>query len=306
MTLKGQLMIRVINYTVTDSDAEKTIHMFLRGHFFPAKIITLLKHTDNSVCLNGKSVFLNTVLKAGDRLTINYSEDSVSPNIVPVKLDFTIIYEDEDIMVVDKPSDMPVHPAINNFDNTLANAIAYYFMEKGESFVFRSINRLDRNTSGLLIVAKHRLSGAILSDFMKKRQIHREYLALAKGLFADKSGTIDLPIGRVNDSIIERFVDFENGERAITHYEVIKEISADSEFKETCSLLRIHLDTGRTHQIRVHLSHIGHPLLGDTMYNKEPGVLPRQALHSHILKFRHPITLEPMEFESIVNFGQLS
>ena len=202
----------------------------------------------------------------------------------------------------DKPADMPVHPAINNFDNTLANAIAYYFMEKGESFVFRSINRLDKNTSGLLIIAKHRLSGAILSDFMKKRRIHREYLALAKGHFDDKSGTINLPIGRVNDSIIERFVDFENGEHAVTHYEVIKEFLADSEFKEACSLLRIHLDTGRTHQIRVHLSHIGHPLLGDTMYNKEPGILKRQALHSHILKFNHPITLEPMTFVSDVNF----
>ena len=295
-------MKRVIDYTVTDSDADKTIHMFLREHFFPAKIITILKHTENSVCLNGESVFLNTPLKAGDILRINYCEDSSSPNIVPVKLDFTIVYEDEDIMVVDKPADMPVHPAINNFDNTLANAIAYYFMEKGESFVFRSINRLDRNTSGLLIIAKHRLSGAILSDFMKKRRIHREYLALAKGHFDDKSGTINLPIGRVNDSIIERFVDFENGEHAVTHYEVIKEFLADSEFKEACSLLRIHLDTGRTHQIRVHLSHIGHPLLGDTMYNKEPGILKRQALHSHILKFNHPITLEPMTFVSDVNF----
>lgn len=298
-------MKRVINYTVDKSDENKTIHLFLREHFYPVKIITHLKHTDNSVCLNDVPVFLNTNLKTGDKLTINYLEDDESENIVPVNLPFKIIYEDEDIMVIDKPADMPVHPAINNFENTLANGIAYYFKDKDEHFVFRCINRLDRNTSGLLIVAKHRLSAAILSDFMKKRKIHREYLALAKGLFNDKSGTIDLPIGRVNESIIERFVDFQNGDSAITHYEVIKEFDSSSIFRVECSLLKIHLETGRTHQIRVHMSHIGHPLLGDTLYNKEPGSLSRQALHSHIIKFTHPITLSELSFVSDIDFSKI-
>lgn len=291
-------MTRIINYTASSLDEGKTIHIFLREHFFPVKIITILKHTENSVCLNGVPVFLNTKLKSRDIITINYFEEDESPNIVPVNLPFKIVYEDEDIMVVDKPADMPVHPAINNFENTLANGIAYYFNSKNERFVFRCINRLDRNTSGLLIVAKHRLSAAILSDFMKKREIHREYLALASGIFSDKTGTINLPIGRVSDSIIERFVDFENGDEAITHYEVIDEF-------DNCSLLKIKLDTGRTHQIRVHMSHIGHPLLGDSLYNKEPGSLSRQALHSHIISFSHPITLEKLEFVSDIDFSSI-
>lgn len=291
-------MTRIIDYTIKPEDSGKTIQFFLREHFYPVKIITLLKHTDNSVCLNGEPVFLNTKLSRDDKLTINYIEEDDSENIVPVDLPFKIVYEDEDIMVIDKPADMPVHPAINNFDNTLANGIAYYFASKDEHFVFRCINRLDRNTSGLLIVAKHRLSAAILSDFMKKREIHREYLALASGIFDNKKGTIDLPIGRVGDSIIERFVDFENGENAITHYEVVQEF-------ESYSLLKIKLDTGRTHQIRVHMSHIGHPLLGDSLYNKEPGNLSRQALHSHVIEFIHPITLTPMRFISDIDFSSI-
>ena len=298
-------MERQIIYTIADNDAGKTIHVFLREHYYPAKMITHLKHTENSVMLNGVAVFLNTVLCKLDSLKIIYTEVDDSENIVPVNLPFKIVYEDEDIMVIDKPADMPVHPAINNFENTLANGISYYFLSKGEHFVFRCINRLDRNTSGLLIVAKHRLSAAILSGFMKKREIHRVYLALASGIFDDKTGTIDLPIGRVSDSIIERFVDFENGDSAITHYEVIKEFLIEDSSNNSgldCSLLKITLDTGRTHQIRVHLRHIGHPLVGDSLYNKEPGNLSRQALHSHIISFTHPITLKQMSFTSDIDF----
>jgi len=298
-------MERNISYIISEKDAGKTIHFFLKEHFYPAKMITLLKHTEASVMLNGVPVFLNTVLTENDNLSIIYIENDDSENIVPVNLPFKIVYEDEDIMVIDKPADMPVHPAINNFENTLANGISYYFLSKNEHFVFRCINRLDRNTSGLLIVAKHRLSAAILSQFMKKREIHREYLALASGFFSEKSGTIDLPIGRVSDSIIERFVDFENGDCAVTHYEVLKEFSSNDASNSSgvdCSLLRITLDTGRTHQIRVHMRHIGHPLVGDTLYNKEPGRLPRQALHSHSIEFTHPITLKPLKFVSNIDF----
>lgn len=298
-------MTRIITYKIVSLDEGKTIHSYLREHFYPVKIITKLKHTDEAVCLNGMPVFLNTILHPDDELSIRFTDEEESLNIVPVNLDFKIVYEDEDIMVIDKPSDMPVHPAINNFENTLANGLAYYFSSQNKKFVFHCINRLDRNTSGLLIIAKHRLSAAILSDFMKKREIHRVYLALASGIFDAKTGTIDLPIGRVSDSIIERFVDFQNGDRAITHFEVIKEYT-DNTYDQVCSLLRIRLDTGRTHQIRVHMSHIGHPLLGDTLYNKEPGSLTRQALHSHIIEFTHPITLNKMHFESEIDFTTFS
>ena len=309
-------MLRKINYKISPEHSGKTIYIFLRERYFSAKMLAHLKHTENSIIHNGTPVFLNTILHEGDELTVVYTEDDESENIIPVDLPFEIVYEDEDIMVVNKPADMPVHPAINNFDNTLANGIAYYFAKQNKHFMFRCINRLDRDTSGLLIVAKHRLSASILSDFMKKREIHREYLALASGIFDEKSGTIDLPIGRVGDSIIERFVDFENGDRAVTHYDVLKEFAEPiynaynlkttcesnmpnlSDDDIPCSLLRLHLETGRTHQIRVHMSHIGHPLLGDHMYNKKPSSLNRQALHSHVIEFRHPITLENMRFIS--------
>jgi len=286
-------MERTIKYLISSDNEGQTIYGFLKEHFFCTKMITHLKHTENSVMLNGHAVFLNTVLSPDDVLTIVYSEDDESMNIVPINLSFDIVYEDEDILVVNKPSDMPVHPAINNFENTLANGIAFYFKEKGQPFCFRCINRLDRNTSGLLIIAKHRLAASILSDFMKKREIHREYAALAKGIFEKKSGTIDLPIGRLSDSIIERFVDFENGERAVTHYEVVKEYySSDSAnpYNEDCSLLKIVLDTGRTHQIRVHMSHIGHPLLGDGMYNKKGSI-------TNFVGFRIPLVVPAAHIE---------
>ena len=311
-TATSKTMNRIINYTISPSDEDKTIRTFLREHYYPVKIITYFKHTDNSVCLNGDPVFLNTLLKTADILTINYIEEDDSENIVPVPLPFKIVYEDDDILVVDKPADMPVHPAINNFENTLANGIAFYFKEKNEHFVFRCINRLDRNTSGLLIVAKHRLASAILSDFMKNRSIHWEYVALVDGILCKPFDTIDAPIARVNDSIIERRIDFDNGSKAITHYSVIKTYdnvapflvsSQGRDFIETshhtpASLIKLELETGRTHQIRVHMSYIEHPLIGDSLYNKEPGPLSSQALHSHKLSFVHPITLEEMSFTS--------
>lgn len=292
-------MNRIINYTISENDINKTIIIYLRERFYSSKMLTHLKHTDGAVLLNNVPVFMNTQLKTGDILQINYNENETSENIIPVNLPFETIFEDEDIIVINKPYDMPVHPAINNFDNTLANGLTYYFNSKGENLVFRCINRLDRNTSGLLVVAKNRLSASILSDFMKKRQIHREYLAVASGHFDKLSGTVDAPIGRVSDSIIERFVDYENGDTAVTHYEVVGEyVVKDGNRDVTCSLLKIKLDTGRTHQIRVHMKHIGHPLIGDTLYNKEPGPLKRQALHSHKLDFIHPVTLEKMHFEN--------
>lgn len=289
-------MTRKIDYKITSNDAHKTIYIFLRERYFSAKMLAYLKHLESSVLLNGKPVFLNSILNPDDLLTIIYSEDTVSENIIPVSLDFEIVFEDEDIMVINKPQDMPVHPAINNFDNTLANGLMYYFNSKGRNYTFRCINRLDRDTSGLLIIAKHRLSGSILSDFMKQREIHREYRALASGIFDAKEGTIDAPISRVNESIITRQVDFKNGDSAVTHYKVIDEINGNS-------LLSIKLDTGRTHQIRVHMKYIGHPLIGDHLYNENPGDMERQALHSYKIKFKHPINLEWMEFISEKEFG---
>lgn len=298
-------MTRTIFYEIKIEYEDRKISEFLKEHFYSSKFLTKLRHTENTIRLNGEFVYMNTRLKADDTLEIIYTEDPEPSSIVPVKLDFEIVYEDEDILVINKPYNMPVHPSINNYENTLANAIAYYFESKNQKFTFRCINRLDKDTTGLLIVAKHQLSAAVLSYFMKNRMIKREYLAIASGIFENKSGTINEKIGRKNNSLIERCIDNENGETAVTHYEVIQEISLDNLYNDSlkyASLLRVHLDTGRTHQIRVHMKHLGHPLLGDRLYNEIPDDFERQALHSYSLSFKHPITLEEMYFKQDMPF----
>ena len=203
-----------------------------------------------------------------------------------------LVYEDEDLLIINKPANMPIHPSMNHHEGTMANGLLYYFTQKGEAFTFRCINRLDRDTSGLTIVAKHLLSAGILSRQVSKHEIKRTYRAICHGKTAD-SGIIDAPIARAADSTIERCVNFETGEYAITHY---KRIAYDE--NKDLSLLELRLETGRTHQIRVHLKHIGHPIIGDFLYNPDYRYCSRQTLHSYSLSFTHPITKKEMHFAS--------
>lgn len=238
--------------------------------------------------MNGSWYYVNDILHTGDLLTVTLLENEENTQILPLPLPLSILYEDEDILVVDKPAGMPVHPSQNNYDNTLANAVMYYFKNQGIPYTFRCVNRLDRDTTGLTILAKHSLGSAILSRQMINRQIHRTYLAIAEGL-TPLSGTIDAPIGRKDGSTIERVVDPLRGEAAVTHYRRIA-------FRDNLSLLALQLETGRTHQIRVHMKHIGHPLIGDFLYHPDLSRIQRQALHSYRLEFIHPITGCPCEF----------
>lgn len=296
-------MKRILTYPITESDSDQRIYDFLCHHGYSRHIRTWLKQHPGSVRLNGEEALFYFPLKNGDLLEISLEEEHPSGNIVPVDLPIHIIYEDEDLMVIDKPADMPVHPSIGNYENTLANAAAWYFHRQYIPFVFRCINRLDRDTTGLLILAKHMLSGAILSDQMKKRAIHRTYLAITEGK-TDPAGTIDSPIGRTDQSLILRQVDHENGDSACTHY-LQKCWHPKTFYPETLpvpqdglSLIQLQLETGRTHQIRVHMTSIGHPLIGDTLYNPETALMNRQALHSYRLAFTHPVTGVSLEFTS--------
>lgn len=296
-------MKRILTYPITESDSDQRIYDFLCHHGYSRHIRTWLKQHPGSVRLNGEEAFFYFPLKNGDLLEISLEEEHPSENIVPVDLPIHIVYEDEDLMVIDKPADMPVHPSIGNYENTLANAAAWYFHRQDIPFVFRCINRLDRDTTGLLILAKHMLSGAILSDQMKKRAIHRTYLAITEGK-TDPAGTIDSPIGRTDQSLILRQVDHENGDSACTHY-LQKCWHPKTFYPETLSvpqdglsLVQLQLETGRTHQIRVHMTSIGHPLIGDTLYNPETALMNRQALHSYRLAFTHPVTGASLEFTS--------
>ena len=229
-------------------------------------------------------------MHAGDLIKTHLVETEPSDGILPRPVPFSVVYEDEDILIVDKPADTPIHPSIGNYENTLANGIAWYFAQKGEPFVYRCINRLDRDTTGLIVLAKHALSAAVLSQAMRFREIHRTYQAFALG-WTDESGTIDAPIARLDGSLIQRTVDFAAGERSVTHYRTLAHYPGFSR-------LELNLETGRTHQIRVHMAYIGHPLLGDTLYNETPGSFPRQALHSASLSFVHPITGESLTFHA--------
>ena len=283
-------MDRILTYTIKPEQEGMQLLDFLRSKGFSRGILSSMKADKNAIQLNGERGFGKSILQAGDSLHIHIPEADNTENILPVKMDLSILYEDEDILVINKAADMPVHPSIGNYDNTLANGVTWYFKEKGQQFVYRCINRLDRDTTGLIVLAKHALSAAVLSQAMRSREIHRTYQAFALGETA-ASGTIDAPIARLDGSLIQRTVDFASGERSVTHYRTLAHYSVFSH-------LELNLETGRTHQIRVHMAYIGHPLLGDTLYNKTPGTFPRQALHSASLSFVHPITGEPLNFHA--------
>lgn len=282
-------MKRTLSYPVKESAHGCSIESFLRSQGYSRHIISCIKRKEDGVLVDGKRAFTNYRLQAGDVLTINLTEDASSETIQPIHLPVDIVYEDEDLLILNKAADTPIHPSIHNTENTLANAVAYYYQSKGEHFVFRCINRLDRDTTGLLIVAKHILSASILSRMMLNREIHREYLAITSGELPP-SGTICAPIARKEGSLLERCVDFSHGEPAITHYQRIC-LSGDY------SLAAVTLDTGRTHQIRIHMGYIGHPLIGDYLYNPDYRKMKRLSLHSHRLSFSHPITKIPLCFE---------
>lgn len=293
---------RIIHYRIPNSYEGHKISEFLRNQGISTKSIIRLKSDVENVLLNDEPGFINRILKKDDRLTLCVKELESSKKIPPVDLPLSIIYEDEDILIVNKPANMPIHPSMNNYENTLGNAVAYYYMKKGEPFLYRCINRLDRDTTGLTILAKHYLSCGILYDEMESREIKRTYYAIVENRtvfdapYAHRllqTGTIDLPLGRKPDSAIERMVDIKNGDKAITHYRVLAT-------NDGLSLLELQLDTGRTHQIRVHMQAIGHPLIGDFLYNPKDTHMKRQALHAGKLSFRHPITKETLSFTAPV------
>ena len=268
----------------------KDIQDYLKAKGYSASNITTLKKYENGIMLNGVWAYMNQKPEVNDRLLVRVCENKKSENIVPVDIKLDIRYEDEDIIVINKGSDMPIHPSLNNYENSLANALMYHY--NGENFVFRCINRLDKDTTGLTIVAKHFLSAGILNIAMQNRQIKRVYNAIVKddGRLPD-ADTIDLPIAREDDTLIKRKVS-PDGQRAVTHFKVLQRF-------EKYSLIELRLETGRTHQIRVHMSHIGAPLVGDYLYNEDDygKISVRPLLHSKSLEFIHPITGERMYLE---------
>ena len=224
----------------------------------------------------------------GDILKITI-RDTASENIVPTDIPLDIVYEDEDVLVINKPSNMPTHPSMGNYENSLANGVMYYYKSKGEERVFRAVNRLDKDTSGLMAVAKNSYMHARLGEEIQKKELKRKYMCIVCG-DVERDGTVDAPIRRADGSVINRIV-APDGQRAVTHYRVVKRYGE-------YTLLEMELETGRTHQIRVHMAYIGHPLVGDWLYGTEDhNIAKRQMLHSCYLCFTHPITGQIMEFK---------
>lgn len=267
--------MRIINFEIDKQNDSVQIRSFLREFGVSASLLTRLKQTENGICINGEFARAIDYLHEGDTLTIRIEDRGHMPS--PAKMDIDILYEDEDIIVLNKPPLLPVHESLNHQGDTLSNFVAYHI---NEDTAFRAVFRLDRDTSGLVLVAKHELAASKLAG-----KIEKDYYAVVSGIIS-KSGTVDAPIARCGESIIKRRID-ENGERAVTHYEPISENNGST-------LLKLKLETGRTHQIRVHMASIGHPLLGDDLYGGDTSVITRQALHCRDIYFTHPITSERM------------
>ncbi len=243
--------------------------------------LTALKKREDGIMLNGNHVTVRAVLRAGDELVLSRDDISSSCGVIPVDLPLEILYEDDDVIALNKPPFMPTHPSHEHQSDTLANALAFYFESKGAPFVFRAVNRLDRDTSGVVLVAKNKSAAFVLAKQIAEFKVVKKYIAIAEGTLLS-GGKIEGSIRRIEEGKMARGV-FKDGQYALTEFEVLG-------VKDGLSTLLVTPKTGRTHQIRVHFSFIGHPLLGDTLYGNERGseLICRQALHAYSLTFSLP------------------
>lgn len=276
--------------TIPPSDDGKTVKYILENRLnISNRLIKRLKYS-NKILLNGKPVHVNALVSQGDIIEAFIEFDEENEDIIPEKIDLDIIYEDESIIAVNKPSDTVIHPTAKHFTGTVANGLMNYLLEKGVKTLIRPVSRLDRNTSGIVVFALNPFIQESMVRQMKSSQYIKEYLGIVHGIINEPKGTINLPIARVPDSIMLRHVTGD-GAPSVTHFEVLERF-------ESATFIKFRLETGRTHQIRVHCQHIGHPLVGDELYSLPEykdnltGLINRQCLHSSRTSFTHPVTME--------------
>ena len=278
-----------LEYTLPKSENGTTVEKAIKeGMHISGRMIQKLTRK-NGIQLNGKKSHLSVTVKAGDRIQVSIFEKE-DYGVEPEPMPLDILFEDDHLMIVNKPVGVAVHPTEPGQKGTLAHGIAFYYQANGWEIKVRHIHRLDKDTSGVLMIAKHSLAQAILDEELRDRKIKRIYLAIASGVFEHKSGTIHEPIGRDRHHPTRRRVSH-GGDDASTHYRVLEQYTKGA-------LLELELETGRTHQIRVHLSHIGHPIYGDSLYGGPKYGINRQALHGYKITFTHPFTKEILKIES--------
>lgn len=275
-------------YEITENDLNKTINEVLLNEFnFSNRLLTKIIKNKH-ILFNEKEIDTRTLISNSGIIKIDFNYDEDNSNIVATKMNLNLVYEDEWMLVINKPAGCPIHPSRLHYEDSLSNGIKYYFDSINLNKKIRPVNRLDLNTSGLVVFAKCEYIQEQFSNQMSNNLFEKEYLCLVDGLFKEKSGSIDLPISRKQGSIIERTIN-KNGKKSVTHYEVLKEF-------DNYSLVHCKLKTGRTHQIRVHMQAIGHPILGDTLYGKKSDLISRQALHSSKIECIHPVTKNKLTF----------
>ncbi len=259
-----------------------------------SRLLTQLKKRPDGILVNGEHVTVRYLLHAGDTVTIA-EHDAVAQDVFPaVKLDFEILYEDDDLLIIDKPPYMPTHPSAGHDGDTLANGLTYLFAQRGEPFVFRPVSRLDRNTSGIITLAKNQYAAAKLCKAMKAHEIQKTYIAVTDGIPACDSGRIETGTRRMREMYVMREVcgaDELDAMLTVTDYRV-------TEVLDGHAVLELHPLTGRTHQIRLHMAHIGCPITGDEIYGNGSALIGRHALHAVQVKLFHPMTNQPLCFQS--------
>ena len=284
-----------ISYIIKEEDDGKTVETIMRKKLgMSAGLLSYLK-TNGKIFINGSVCRSIDLCSVGDIVAADVSENLKGiGEIAPLEYDIEILFEDDFVLVVNKPAKMASHPCIGNYENSLANAVVHHWEQKGEFHNYHIVNRLDKDTSGICVIAKNRYAHGILSQQIKNNEFKRSYTAIIHGVPSHNQGSVIAPIKRDTSSIIKHIVSQE-GKFAKTNYRVIKTLS------DKYCLVDISLETGRTHQIRVHFSHIGHPLLGDWLYgdgDNEKDIIKRHALHAGGVSFLHPADRRPMIFET--------
>lgn len=279
----------ILEYLFDPADGFRFLRDILISHWqISHSLLTRLKQ-NKRIKVNNQFALTNYELRPGDRVTVDIGFDEDN-NIIPQEIPLAILYEDIDILIINKPAGMAIHPYRRIEEGTLANAVSFYWQQQNMKLLFRPVNRLDKNTSGLVVIAKSQYAHQAIFRQQKEGAISRNYLAVVEGRVQENSGCINLPISHPDRSTSLRAVDAA-GKSAITYFSVVKRY-------DDYTLLSLNLATGRTHQIRVHMSHMGHPVCGDQLYGSLSPQIGRQALHARKLTFKHPRSGELLNFEA--------